>query len=331
MTKIELNSIKLKTAQISLVVGLAIFFIKISAYILTDSSAIFSDAAESIVHIFATLMVLYSIILSSRPADESHLYGHGNVEYFSAGIEGILIIFAAFTIIYFAVSDLILGAQPSKLDIGSILIGTAGIINILLGFWIIKKGKLTNSLALIADGKHILTDAYTSVGVVFGLILVIITDIYIFDPLVAIAVALNIIFTGYKLIRESVGGLMMETDEELLELITKGLNSIRKDYLIDIHQLRFWKSADFVFVDFHLTLPFFFNVKQTHDIEENIEKDLSKILKNAQIRTHFDYCEPDLCSFCNFKPCIERKYDFDAYLEWNKSKLIDKPIKKQQK
>lgn len=120
-----------------------------------------------------------------------------------------------------------------------------------------KKGKQTNSLALVADGKHILTDAYTSIGVVFGLILVLITNIFIIDPLIAIFVALNIIFTGYKLIRESVGGLMMETDNDLLNQIGNLLNRIRTNYFIDVHQLRFWKSANKVFIDFHLTLPYF--------------------------------------------------------------------------
>ncbi len=176
----NINSLKLKTAQISLVVGLGIFVIKIVAYFITNSSAIFSDAAESVVHIIATGMVLYSIILSSRPPDESHLYGHGNIEYFSAGVEGLLIIIAAITIIYFAVGDIIIGAKPQQLDIGTILIGIAGLVNVFLGLWIIKKGNQTSSLALIADGKHILTDAYTSIGVVLGLILVLING-YIFN------------------------------------------------------------------------------------------------------------------------------------------------------
>lgn len=326
MTKIEIDQLKLKTAQLSLVVGLMIFFVKISAYIITNSSAIFSDAAESVVHILATGMVLYSIIISSRPPDKSHLYGHGNIEYFSAGVEGLLIIIAALTIIYFAVSDLILGAQPNELDTGTILIGAAGVINAILGLWIIKKGKQTNSLALIADGKHILTDAYTSVGVVLGLILVILTDIYILDPIIAIFVATNIIFTGYKLIRESVGGLMMETDDDLLNKITQSLKHIRKDYHIDIHQLRFWKSAHYVFIDFHLTLPFFFNIKESHEIEEEIAEKLSSVIENPQIRTHFDYCEPFLCSYCNYKQCKVRKADFTKYIDWNNSKLLEEPI-----
>jgi cation diffusion facilitator family transporter len=273
-------------------------------------------------------MVLYSIILSSRPPDKTHLYGHGNIEFFSAGIEGLLIIIAALTIIYFAIGDIILGAQPNKLDTGTILVGIAGFINALLGFWIIKKGNQTNSLALVADGKHILTDAYTSAGVVLGLILVIITDIFILDPIIAIIVALNIIFTGYKLMRESVGGLMMETDAVLLAKITKSLNEIRMNYHIDIHQLRFWKTADLVFIDFHLTLPFFFNIKQSHEIEQGILDKLSTEINNAQIRTHFDYCESFLCAYCKYEPCDFRTAEQTKFMEWVETKLIDEPISK---
>ncbi|MBK7106766.1 MAG: cation transporter [Ignavibacteriae bacterium] len=320
------NNTKIKTAQISLYVGLLIFFIKISAFIITNSSAIFSDAAESIVHILATAMVLYSIILSSRPPDKTHLYGHGNIEYFSAGVEGLLIIVAALTIIYFAVSDLILGARPNQLDTGTILIGIAGITNTFLGYWIVRKGKQTNSLALVADGKHILTDAYTSIGVVFGLILVLITNIFIIDPLIAIFVALNIIFTGYKLIRESVGGLMMETDNDLLNQIGNLLNRIRTNYFIDVHQLRFWKSANKVFIDFHLTLPYFFNIKQSHEIEENILDKFQNTIPNSEIRIHLDFCVPKHCKYCNFDSCEVREEKFTELIEWNSGKLLELPI-----
>jgi len=322
------SNIKVRTAQISLIVGLILFVIKIVAFLITDSSAIFSDAAESVIHILATGMVLYSIILSSRPPDKSHLYGHGNIEYFSAGIEGLLIILAALTIFYYAVSEILVGPQPKELSLGTILIGSAGIINFILGYYIINKGKLTNSLALVADGKHILTDAFTSLGVVIGLLLVLLTDLFILDPIIAIFVAANIIFTGFKLIRESVGGLMMETDNDLLSEITSALNSIREDYIIDIHQLRFWKSADKVFIDFHLTLPYFFNIKQSHEIEEDISMKLLNYIPNSEIRSHFDFCTPNLCSYCNLRDCKVRDSESDNYMEWNNSKLISKPINK---
>lgn len=304
------------------------FALKIGAYLLTGSSAIFSDAAESVVHILATGMVLFSIIISLRPPDENHLYGHGNIEYFSAGVEGFLIIFAAVTIIYYAVSDIILGAQPEQLDIGTIMIAIAGLINVALGIWIVKKGKQTNSLALVADGKHILTDAYTSIGVVIGLLLVMFTDIFLIDPLVAIFVALNIVFTGYNLIRTSIGGLMMETNDELLNKITASLNLLKEPYMIDLHHLRFWASSDKVFIDFHLSIPYYFNIKKSHEIEDSISKLLKNSFPNSEIRIHFDFCESSLCKNCEVENCEVRAVPFSEKIEWSKQKLINNPINK---
>jgi len=319
--------IKKKAAYLSLFVGIGMFLSKMGAYLITGSSAIFSDAAESVVHVMATSIALYSIILSEKPPDESHLYGHGKIEYFSAGIEGFLIILAAFTIIYSSVSDIISGYQPSKLNVGSAIIGVAGLVNLFLGFYLIKKGKSTNSLALVADGKHVLTDSYTSIGVFIGLILVMVTDFYILDPIIAIFVAINILVTGYSLIRESIGGLMNETDKEVLDDIVKLLASLRKDHWIDIHNLRYWKSADRIFVDFHLSLPFFFNIKQAHYEGEFIEEELQKSYSNSQVNVHLDYCADVICKYCNYEPCEYRKQNKSENIIWTTDRLIDGPLK----
>ncbi|BDQ02210.1 MAG: cation diffusion facilitator transporter [Ignavibacterium sp.] len=323
MTQKEDNfSVNKRAAIISMAVGLLMFTAKISAYLITGSSAIFSDAAESVVHIFATGMALFSIIFSNKPADQSHFYGHGNVEYFSAGIEGFLIIVAAVVIIYESAKDLILGVELQKMDIGLYVITAAGIINLLLGLFLIRTGKKTGSLTLVADGKHVLTDSYTSIGVMVGIILVLFTGIKEIDPIFAIIVATNILFTGYKLIRQSIGGLMNETDEEILKKISDLLLSIRKDYWIDLHQLRFWTSGERVFIDFHLIVPFYFTVKQSHDEEDFIKSELQKIFPNVDLKIHFDYCWDDLCKLCSFEECPHRKEIFSEKFLWNKEKLI---------
>ncbi len=317
---------KKKAAWLSLSVGIGMFIAKISAYFLTGSSAIFSDAAESVVHVAATTMALYSIYLSSKPADESHLYGHGNVEYFSAGIEGLLIIIAAITIIYYAANDLINGVTTKSLDIGTIIIAFAGVINYFLGLYLVKKGKFTNSLTLIADGKHVLTDSYTSIGVVIGLILVLVTGFLFLDPLIAILVALNILVTGYKLIRESIGGLMNETDKQTLETISQALKKIRKEYWIDIHHLRFWKSGDMVVIDFHFLLPYFFTIKESHIEENYIEKQLFEVIPNCSVRIHMDYCNEKVCKFCNYQKCDQRKEEKSIDYDWSTSLMIGDPV-----
>ena len=297
------------------------FIGKMGAYLITGSAAIFSDAAESVVHILATSMALTSIIISAKPADDSHLYGHGNVEYFSAGIEGALIFVAAIVIIYQAMIDLIKGTVLKSLDIGLVIVGLAGIINLVLGFYMVRTGKKTDSITLIADGKHILTDSFTSIGILIGIFLVMLTEYTILDPIVAIIVALNIIGTGYKLIRQSVGGLMLETDPRLLEKIANMLSNFKKEYWIDIHELRYWKSGDGMFIDFHLILPCYFTIEQTHKEEKEITEILNKEFVNAQIKIHFDFCRPELCKYCEYSICKIRKEDRSVKFEWNVKKL----------
>jgi cation diffusion facilitator family transporter len=318
--------LKINAAWLSLIVGIILFLVKTGAFLITDSKAIFSDAIESIVHIVAIIIFLYSIILSSKPADKSHLYGHGNIEYFSAGIEGFLIIVASITIFYFSIIDLLGTPQPKELDYGTYLIAFSAIVNIFLGYHLVNVGKKTNSIALVADGKHILTDVFTSTGIVIGLIIVLITDYYIIDPIIAMLVAINILFTGYRLIRSSIGGLMMETDHDLLEQISELLINQQKDYIIDIHHLRFWQSAEKVFIDFHMTLPYYFNIKQAHDIEDEISKAFFNAIPNSEIRMHFDFCESTLCKYCNYQKCDVRSEIFSEQIKWDSDKLLASEI-----
>lgn len=327
----NVNQIKIRkrAAIISLIVGFSMFIFKIGAYLITGSAAIFSDAAESVVHVMATSMALYSIILSSRPADESHPYGHGNVEYFSAGIEGILIAVAAIFIIYEGVIAIITGPELKQLGIGAVVITFASMVNLLLGNFLIRTGKKTNSLTLVADGKHVLTDSITSFGVIAAVVLVIITGIQILDPIIAILIALNILFTGWKLIRESIGGLMNEVKPELLKKLSDKLISIKKNYWIDIHELRFWQSGDKVFIDFHLILPYYFNIKQTHEEENVIEAELQKDFSNADLKIHLDYCVPELCKFCAYTECQVRSEEHTKMFNWDINKLIGLPVYKQ--
>jgi cation diffusion facilitator family transporter len=321
-------NLRKKAALISLAVGIGMFITKMTAYFITGSVAIFSDAAESVVHVAATGMALFSIILSAKPADKSHLYGHGNIEYFSAGAEGFLIILAAGVIIYQAVNDIIAGPVLSSLNVGVIFISVAGFVNLALGYYLIRTGKNTNSITLIADGKHVLTDAVTSIGVLVGIILVIITDYILLDPILAIFVAFNILFTGYKLIRESIGGLMLETNPEVLQKISDKLISIKKDYWIDLHELRYWQSGDRMFMDFHLILPFYFTIEQSHKEEKRIDDELEKAFPNSQIKIHFDYCNYDLCKFCGYEKCDVRKENKQIDFGWNLEKLSGKAVYK---
>lgn len=325
-TTAQFYRLRKKAIVISLLIAVIMLIAKLGAYFITNSAAIFSDAIESVVHILATSMAFYSIILSSKPADDSHLYGHGNIEYFSAGVEGLFIIIASIYIIYNAIDNIIIGTTLKQLDVGIYIISSAGIINLALGLYLIRMGKRTNSLTLTADGKHVLTDSFTSIGVIIGIVLVLITGFQIIDPIVAILVALNILHTGYNLIRGSIGGLMNETDKALLVKIVECLKSKRKDYWIDIHHLRFWESGENTFLDFHLTLPYYFNIRESHLEDEYIETSLQVGIPNAQARIHFDYCTDNLCKYCAYKDCEVRKEEHSIFLEWTETKMLGEPI-----
>ncbi|MCX8056661.1 MAG: cation diffusion facilitator family transporter [Ignavibacteria bacterium] len=314
---------KKRAAYLSLAIGFLMFFLKIFAFIITGSSAILSDAIESIVHIFATSIAFISLIISLRPPDETHPYGHGKIEYFSAGFEGGLIIIAAASIIFFAVEDLIFGVELQKLDIGAYLIFAASMINLGLGLFLINIGRKTNSLILEADGKHILTDSVTSIAVLVSIIIVMITGIKIIDPIIAILVGLNITFTGYKLVRQSFKGLMQEKDEALIQKIIPALQKIRQDDFIEIHKLRAWSAGNFHYVDFHLIIPSYYTIEESHSIQRLITLSLrNEIGNDLQTMIHFDPCKPSYCPYCSKKDCNIRQSEFITHIEWSKENCL---------
>ncbi len=299
---------------------------KTTAYFITHSAAIFSDALESIVHVAATSMAFYSIILSSRPADKSHPYGHGKIEFFSAGTEGGLIVVAAMAIIYEAVRGIIFGRELVQLDTGMLLTLAAAVVNLALGWFLIRRGKATNSLTLIADGKHVLTDSWTSFGVVGGLVLVKLTGMEILDPLVAIAVALNILVSGYQLMRLSIGGLMDESDRDTLQRVIEIINRQRASEWINVHHLRVMRSGQLHHIDFHMTIPYYWSVEQAHALNHTVEDQISSSLNNnARIMVHLDPCKPTLCSSCKVEQCAYRSSPFGSHLEWSVEALTGDP------
>lgn len=319
------NKATRNAALAALITGFLMLAGKMSAYLITNSAAIYSDALESVVHIFASGIAFISIIISSRPEDESHPYGHGNIEFFSAGFEGLLIIVAAIAIIYAAVHDLIFGVAIKKLDIGLYIVMAAGAVNLVLGWYLIHTGKKYNSITLIADGKHVLTDSWTSLGVVVGIGLVLLTGYTILDPLFAIIVAANIIFTGSKLIRDSFNGLMDASDPEILKKLCEKISGIKKDFWIDVHQLRVRRSGNKLFVDFHLLVPYFFTIRQTHTEEIAILKSVNELHNPSEIKIHLDHCDYSMCHFCGFATCPERKAVQSVFLIFDEKKIIGGP------
>lgn len=297
--------------RLALGVGLAVFATKLAAYLLTDSSAIFSDAMESVVNVVAAGLLLYSLTVAARPPDPDHPYGHGKVEFFSAGVEGTLIAIAAGLILVEAVGELLRGPELRRLDSGLALLVAAGAVNAGLGVYLLRAGRRTGSLALTADGRHVLADVWTSAGVIVGLVAVRMTGWSWLDPLVAIAVALHVLRTGYSLVREAVGGLMDEAPEPLLEAVVAGLAAGRESAWIDAHGLRAWRSGDFIHVDLHLGVPRYFDADALHEIDERVGAIVARAVASPnETIVHFDPCRPRQCPSCRVPGCSIRKAPF---------------------
>lgn len=250
--------------RLSLVVGFLMLAGKMYAYLITGSAAILSDAAESVVHVFAVSFAVFSLWLSLRPADKSHPYGHDRISFFSAGVEGFLIVLAALYIIYEAIVKWLAGLQLERLDTGILFVAGASLINAALGAYLVWQGKRYRSIILVANGKHVLTDFWTSLGVIVGLLLVLITGWKPFDPILAIFVALNILWSGGKLIRESVGGLMDEVDPEIARTIREVIEAESAKRQLRFHLLRHRNTGRNLWVDFHLLFPNDTPIEQAH-------------------------------------------------------------------
>ena len=301
----------------SFVVGIGLLAVKFLAVALTGSAAILSDALESIINVVASGFAFYSIIVSTRPPDRSHPYGHGKVESFSAGFEGGLIIVAALAILWAAVPGFTTPRPLAQLDYGIFLILGTALVNAGLGGFLMRSGKRTHSFALIADGRHLLTDTYTSIGVVLGLGLVYFTGWVILDSLTACLVALNILVSGTKLLRLSVGHLMDEADESILSLIVGILQTMRRPEWIDLHHLRSWRSGDRHHIDFHLTLPRYWNLEQGHDAETVVTEQLiDQLGEQGEVIVHLDPCTPQHCSSCQVTNCPVRTSTLQQTPEW---------------
>ena len=309
---------RIRAGRLALVASVAIFAGKLTAFWLTGSSAVFSDAAESVVNIVAAALLLYSLVVAARPPDPDHPYGHGKVEFFSAGVEGTLIGLAALAIFLEAGRELLRGPTLRRLDAGLALLSVVSAGNAWLGVHLVRTGRRTGSLALVADGRHVLADVWTSAGVLLGLAVVRFTGWVVLDPLVAMGVALNVLRTGWELLREAVGGLMDEAPEPLLASLAAGLSARREPAWIDVHSLRAWRSGSFTHVDLHMVVPRYLDVDQLHAIDERVDAVVGGSLAGpTEVIVHFDPCRPRLCPSCEMPGCAIREAPFRERLAWS--------------
>jgi cation diffusion facilitator family transporter len=306
------------------VVGVSLFIIKIVAWYLTNSVAVLTDALESTINVIAGFIGLYSLYLSAQPRDANHPYGHGKVEFVSAAIEGTLITTAGFVIIYEAIKNLQDPHEIGQLDYGIALVAVTALINYAVGFFAIKKGQKNNSLALIASGKHLQSDTYSTVGIIIGLVLILFTGLAWLDSIVALIFAFIIIFTGYKIVRGSIAGIMDEADEELLKKFVALIESSRRPNWIDLHNLRIIKYGSTLHLDAHLTVPWYLNVKQAHQEVHKLDGLIKETFgESVELFVHTDECSDYSCKICTKTDCDVRQFEFVRKLDWTKIDIAD--------
>ncbi|HEX9956769.1 MAG TPA: cation diffusion facilitator family transporter [Fibrella sp.] len=317
-----LQHTKTRWMALSLMVGIVLLVLKFTAFFITRSTAILTDALESIVNVIASAFALYSLYIAGLPRDQNHPYGHGKVEYLSSGFEGALILSAGLVIIYEAIVSFFEPSTLTDLGWGLALIAFTTAANALLGYTLTKQGRQMDSLALVADGKHLLVDSVSSVVVVIGVGLVWFTGWTWLDRVLALALSLFIIYNGWSLVRQSVGRLLDETDLPTIDRVVTVLRDNRQRNWIDVHNLRVQKYGADLHIDCHLTLPYYWDLLNTHDEVRRFEETLQQgFSSEVEIFVHADPCLQECCHYCHVANCPVRAHEFVRDVIWTAENL----------
>ncbi|MCO5143209.1 MAG: cation diffusion facilitator family transporter [Oligoflexia bacterium] len=307
------KKIRIRAALTSLIAGLGIMGIKFTAYYLSDSTAILSDALESIVNVVAASFALWAIHVAHEPPDENHPYGHGKLEYVTSIFEGGLISFAGIMITAEAIQALSDPPELPKLTLSIALLVIAGLLNGILGLFLVRTGKKNHSMALEADGKHVLSDFYTSCGLILGLVIVEITNLVWIDTLMAFIMAAILFATGIPLVKRAIDGLIDAADIPLLEKLLTVVEKIRSPEIINIHHVRAMRNGRRIHVDGHVVVPEFLSIDLAHDLVAKFEKSVTEsAFIEGEMELHLDPCRQVYCTQCELKNCPIRKQNFQA-------------------
>jgi cation diffusion facilitator family transporter len=320
----------LQTAQYNLKVqkwitalSVLLFLVKFGAYYLTHSLSILTDALESTVNVLAGFVGLYSLYVAAQPSDEDHPYGHGKAEFVSAAVEGGLIVAAGVLIFFETIRNFIHPNKVTELDSGLILIAVTAVVNYAAGYFCLKVGKKNKSLALQASGKHLQTDTYSTIAVIAGLAIILFTEYYWLDKVIAISMSLFIMYNGYKIIRQSLAGIMDKQDMDLMQNLVNVLNENRKVNWIDLHNLRVIKYGSQLHIDCHLTVPWYLNVDEAHiEIDALVKLVQSGFGDALEFFVHTDGCRPFSCRICDKADCPVRQHPFEQKVEWTLENLL---------
>jgi len=281
-------------AWLSIAAAITTIALKAGAYVLTGSVGLLSDAIEAIINLVAAFMALWMLTIAARPPDEIHMFGHGKAEYFSSTVEGILILVAAGGIAYTAVERLLEPVPLTQLGTGLAISFTAALANFIVSRILLRAGDKYRSITLEADGQHLMTDVWTSVAVIVGVGAMALTGWQILDPLIALGVAANIVWTGIQLVRRSVAGLMdaslSEKDQQKIETVL----SKYREKGIEFHALRTRQAASRRFVSVHVLVPGEWTVHDSHHVAEDLESDIREVIRDAVVFTHLEPVEDEL-------------------------------------
>ena len=297
---------------------------KFIAFYTTNSVGILTDAMESIVNVVAGLISLISLYIAAKPRDKGHLFGHGKFESISASLEGLLIIFAGGAIIYEGVLRLLNPSMPEKLTVGIAVVAVAGVMNYAMGWYSVRVGRSYSSIALISGGKHLQSDAYSTIGLLLGLVLLSVTQLAWIDSALALIFGAIIVITGINILRKTVSNLTDHTDEELLETIREAIEQGRVDDWIDVHNLKAIKYGSCLHIDCDLRLPWFYNIQQGHDACDILNEIVSaKFTNHVVMSIHSDSCAEKHCLHCAMKVCEYRQQLFTTLHPLTVANLIE--------
>ncbi|GCC52936.1 cation transporter [Chryseotalea sanaruensis] len=305
------------------ILSITLLLIKLIAYYLTHSVSILTDALEGIVNVVAGFVGLYSLYVSAKPRDTDHPYGHGKIEFISASLEGAMIFLAGSAILFQGVMSLFNPEPLHQLDIGILLVSITGVINFIVGKVCVNNGKKNNSSALIASGKHLLSDAYSTLAIIIGLGLLYFTQWQWVDSIVAIGFSFFILYTGFSIVKSSLAGIMDEADEALLKKLVDVLEKNRKENWIDLHNVRIIKYGSTLHLDCHLTVPWYLNVHEAHkEIDILAALVRQEFGDSLELFVHSDGCLDFSCKVCEKKDCPVRKHTFEKRIEWDLHNLV---------
>lgn len=295
---------------------------KFLAFFLTNSVGILTDAMESIVNVTAGFITLWSLRFAARPKDEGHPFGHGKVELISASVEGLLILVAGILIVVEGVRRLFEPQMPTQLDIGIIVIAVAGLANWLAGWYSIRMGRRYESIALVAGGKHLQSDTYSTIGLIVGLVLLYVTKIPWIDSALALGFGTLIGVAGIGILHKTAGGLMDKADPEALANLQRIIDQHRQANWVDVHNLKVIRYGSFLYVDCDLTLPWYYNISQGHDACDALKCALLAGLEGrVLVSIHSDSCKEKHCAHCQVCDCPYRREPFEAPLQLTLTEL----------